>query len=544
MGRSSLAALCPLLLLPASCAPSPEPPPSEAVREACGSDPAPGGQIVVGVPSEPQGLNCLRVAGGLEVTLCRYFSGTLLAHDRNLGIIPRLAQSFQSSEDGRSVTFKLRHDVKWHDGVPFTAEDVLYTVERIRSPGSAIRGNLPALFEPLASVEAPDDYTIVASYREPYALAYQAWSRAFIMPAHLPFEPGAATPLSRAPVGTGPFRLVRWEPGVQIVLEAFPDYFGGAPLLDRLIYRIVPDRGSLLAGLRTGDIDIVSFTPTDAPEEDRSQPFRVIRFPANALDFILWNTREDPGLFTDPRVRRALSLALDRPGYIRHLTGGQDLPAVSTFHPSSWAHDPELEPLPHDPGEAAALLAQAGWNDTDGDGILDTPAGPAEFTIIYFSGAAVAESIATMLQESLAGLGVKVHLQGLDRQGIRERVRGRSFQAAVYTWYMDPDPDPYDFFHSSQSEYGQNFGGYSNPEVDRLAEEGRREMEPSRRARLYHQVEKILREEQPYTFLAHPMNTLGVSRRVCGLEFGPAGWSWYPSPLQWWVDPSLPPAGR
>ncbi len=527
----------------AACSPAPAPagrntaPESEAVAE-----PVRGGEVVIAGDAEPQDLNCLRASDSPSVSLCRIFSGTLLDYDRDLNIVPRLAESFEASKDGTGLTFHLRPEARWHDGHPFTSRDVLYTVEAIRHPEAAIRGNLPALFQSLEEIRAPDDHTIVVRYREPYALAYHAWTRAFIMPAHLPFGPGEETPLSREPVGTGPFRFQRWEPGVQIVLAANADYFGGRPWLDRITYRIVPDRQSFIVGLRTRALDLAALSPQEAPIEDPNLPFTILRYPLPMVDFILWNTRSTPGLFTDPRVRRAFSLALDRQGYIDHVTDGHDLPAVSTFLPGAWAHDASLTPLPHDPAAARGLLAEAGWRDTNGDGTLETPRGPATFTLLYFSGLPAQEKIATLMKEALEPLGVKVRLQGLDWPSLKAKVQGKSFDAAVYRWNLDPDPDPYDFFHTSEGEHGQNFGGYSNPEVDRLAEEGRRTLDPGRRAALYHQVERILREEQPYTFISHPAAALGLSRRLRGVEIGARGfWGWYPAPMRWWVLPDSRP---
>ncbi|HXI02221.1 MAG TPA: ABC transporter substrate-binding protein [Candidatus Saccharimonadales bacterium] len=532
--RGVLPSLALSLVLAAAC--GGPPPPADGDGPPGTPRPETGGEMVIAGAAEPQDLNCLRAADSPSVSLCRIISGTLLDYDKDLRIVPRLARSFEASPDGLTITFHLRDDVRWHDGKPFTSRDVVYTVGKIRDPESAIRGNLPALFGPIESVEAPDDTTVVVRYREPYALAYQAWTRAFIMPAHLPFGAGEETPLSRNPVGTGPFRFVRWEPGVQIVMEANPGYFDGRPHLDRLIYRVVPDRHSIVVGLETGDLDVAGLNPLEAPPPDPSLPFEIIHYPAPMLDFILWNTREKPGLFVDARVRRAFSLAFDRKGYIDHVTEGQDIPAVSTFLPTVWAHDPNIAPLPYDPAAAARLLAEAGWKDRDGDGILDTPAGPASFTLLFYSGLPVAEKIATLVKESLEPLGVRVGLQGLDFPSLRERVRGHSFDAAVYRWTMDVDPDPYDFFHSSQAESGQNYGGYSNPEVDRLSEEGRRTLDLAGRAAIYHDLEKILREEQPYTFISHPTTALAVSRRLRGIEVGPRGfWGWYPAPLRWWI---------
>lgn len=512
-----------------------------ACSATAGRDAAPlnGGAVVCGDGVEPRELNCIRTVEASTLRICRLVADTLVDHDRNLRIIPRLAESFEASADGKTLTFHLRKGVRWHDGKPFTARDVLYTIDQIRSPHSNIAGNLPALFEPLAAVEAPDEFTVVSRFREPYALGYEAWAKTFILPEHLRFAPGEASPADRAPIGTGAFKFVRWDAQDKIVLEANRDYFAGRPHLDRFIVRYVPNSHTLALALKSGDLDITTLTAEETPADDTGLPYRILRYPALSLDAILWNVREPKGLFIDARVRRAMSMALDRRAYVDKILRGHGLPAVSTFFPGMWAHDAALEPLPHDAGGAAALLAAAGWRDRDGDGILDTPSGPASFTLIFSPRAAEHDSLAAIFKDSVKPLGIDVHLESLDHATYLERCRNHGFEAALRRWGLDVDPDPFDFFHSSSYKDGLNYGGYASTDVDRLAEEGRRTMSLEKRTALYHKVEAILREEQPYTFIAHPSSIVGMSRRLQGVEVAPNGvLAWYPAAIGWWISPA------
>lgn len=536
--RGSIAAgflLC--ILAAAGCSASPD---AQDARSA--EAPDDGGTVVLGAFSEPGELNCLRVSDAASVGICRLVSDTLLAYGPDLEIVPRLAQSYETSADGTSITFHLRRDARWHDGAPVTSKDVLYTVRQIQDPDpkSEIKGNLPALFEKLASITAPDDWTVVVVYREPYALLYQAWSRAFIMPAHLPFKPGATTPRDRAPVGSGPFKFGSWDPGHQVVLDAFDGYPAGRPHIDHLVFRFVPDAHTMAVALGTGELDIAGLRPSDVEALPEDSRFTLLRFPRLQLSFILWNIAKPDSLFADARVRKAMSLALNRQAYIRHVTRGNDDAAVSSFPPVSWAHDPSLEPLPYDPNLAAKLLAEAGFADRDGDGVLARGGRRAEFTLLLVSGVPEQESVGAMFKESLASIGVILHLQSFERSVLRDKVYAGAFEAAIYAWNLDEDPDPYDFFHSSQRAGGQNLGGYSNPEVDRLADEGRRTLEVAKRVEIYHRVERILREEQPYTFISHQRAIVGISRRLRGVKAGATGiWGWSPGPLDWWIPAGL-----
>jgi peptide/nickel transport system substrate-binding protein len=234
-----------------------------------------------------------------------------------------------------------------------------------------------------------------------------------------------------------------------------------------------------------------------------------------------------------------MSLAFDRETYVAKAVNGLAVPAVSTFVPGFWAHDAGLKPLPYDPNGAAALLALAGWRDKDGDGILDTPTGPASFTLTFSPKRQEHESLAALFQSAVRPLGIDVRLEALEWSKFGERIRGHAFEAALKAWGLPLDPDPYDFFHSSQYPSGQNFGGYASPEVDRLLEEGRRTLDTGSRAEIYHRLEGILREEQPYTFIVHPFALLGLNRRLQGVEIGLSGdFLPYPTVIDWWVTPS------
>ena len=267
----------------------------------------------------------------------------------------------------------------------------------------------------------------------------------------------------------------------------------------------------------------------------KNPQIEIHRYPLLSIQFILWNVAHENKLLADPRVRKAISLAFDRHAYVSHVAKDHPPLAVSTFLPGSWAHDPELAPLPYDPDQAAALFAEAGWADRDGDGVLETPHGPAQFTLLAVSGSPAVQ-MGEMLKEGLAPLGVRVDLLALEWKVLRQRVRAGSFQAAFFRWNMDVDPDPFDFFHSSQAARGQNFGGYSNAELDRLVEAGLHETDQALRAEIYYQVERILVEEQPYTFIFHPVATVGMNRRVHGVQIGQRGlWGWQPGILDWWI---------
>ncbi|MBI3448106.1 MAG: hypothetical protein HY049_04180 [Acidobacteria bacterium] len=506
---------------------------------SCPDDtPRDGGTVVFAEAAEPANLNCLRSSDSPVINICRWVGDSLLAYDRDLAVVPRLASSYELAPDGRTLTFHLRKGVRWHDGKPFTADDVLYTIRQIRAPGARILGTLATHFASLESVTAPDEFTVVSRYREPYARAVDTWIRTTILPAHLPFEPGADAPTDRRPIGTGPFRFVTWDPQERIVLEANPDYFLGRPHLDRIVVRFLPDLHTRSMAALAGDVDISNLATGDIPESDAGLPVRTVRFPANGVIAVIWNVRESRHLFADARVRRALALGFDRQGYIDRILKGLARPSTSTFLPESWAHDPRVKPLPYDPDLARKLLRKAGWRDRDGDGILDTASGPAAFTLTYPAGQPPIETLAVLLQSSFKNLGLDVRLEPLEYHVCNQRVQEHQFEAAVKPWGLDSDPDPSDFFESSRWPGGQNFGGYASAEIDRLVEQGLHTMAIPERAAIYHRLEAMLQDEQPYMFVTHMTAVIALNRNLRGIEFGTASIYGYPAPISWWRLPA------
>ncbi len=499
---------------------------------------ATGDWLVFADTAEPTTLNCLRATERPARQVCRLVADTLVDFDRDAKFVPRLAESFAFSPDGTEITVHLKEGVRWHDGEAFDAQDVIYTVEQNKGLDAG-QERFRALFGPLVEVTAPDSGTIRAKYSEPYADALTGWREAFIMPSHLPFAPAEPSPLDRSPVGTGPFRFLRWDAQDRIILEANTSYFAGRPLLDRFVYRVVPSLDAVRAALQTQEVDVAGLTPdwvAEHPSEDPNLPFRVETFPAGMVEMIYWNIDESRGLFRDPRVRRALAMLLDRQGYVTSIHHGLWGVATTLIDPEIWGGDPALRPLPYDPAAAGRLLDEAGIVDKDGDGIRDTKDGPMSFTLLYTSTAPYQKELASLLERAAAGAGVRVRLQGLEWAAMRPRIYAHDFEAAVHRWRLDPRPDPYAFFHSSQIGTGQNLSGYRSEAFDRLEETMRRTEDPAQRASLLAAMQRQLHEDQPALFVSIPRSVMAINRRFRTPPMTSAGWwNWYPSVAEWWV---------
>jgi len=517
-------------VLPAGCSGDPAPLP----RTEIGALPADGGWLVTVMQSDPTTLRWVEAGDRPTAQLGRLLTGSLVALDRNLDYRPRLAESWEFSQHHRVLTFHLRRDVRWHDGAPFTADDVLYTYELAVDPTTGA-GRYASFFSGVESVQAVDAHTLQVTYREPNVVALQGWEALLMLPKHRGDEDTAA----RTVVGTGPFRLLEWKTGQELTLVANEDYWGGRPHLQRIVFRIIPQRHTAFEALRAGEIDLALVQSEDWPTAaalPQDGPLSFLRFRRLHLSYIAWNGDGSNPFFQDPRVRRAMTHALDREGFIRTVLNGLAQVATSPIMPETWAHRAGSQPLAYDLDAAARLLDEAGWSDHDGDGVRDRDGVAFHFTLFVYNGLSSPQQLAQLLQASLRQLGVEMEIRTLELAAFLEHLKDRDFQAQVSATALDADPDPFDFWHSSQTPLGSNRAAYVNDEMDALCEEGRSEFDPQRRALLYARVQELLQRDQPFTFLWHPEVIVGYHRRLRGIEPGPLGiWRGYPSTLEWWV---------
>ncbi|MBI4608232.1 MAG: peptide-binding protein [Candidatus Rokubacteria bacterium] len=459
----------------------------------------------------------------------------LVKYDRDLNIVGDLAESWQVSPDGLTLTFRLRRGVRWHDGHPLTAEDVHFTYRVLvdRKTPTAYAED----FLQVAKAEVLDPHTFRVRYRQPYAKALISWAVS-ILPRHrLEGQDLTKTPLARRPVGTGPYRFVEWKTGEKIVLEANPDYFEGRPFLDRYVYRIIPDQATMFLELKARSLDMMGLTPlqyarqTTRPELQAR--FRRYRYAAFAYTYLGYNLRHP--LFRDRRVRQAISYAIDQQELIQGVLLGLGQSATGPYRPGTWAYNPHVQRYPHDPERARALLREAGWRDTDGDGILDWDGRPFAFTILTNQGNESRAKTAELIQWRLRKVGIAVKIRTVEWAAfVNEFLDKRRFEAVVLGWRTGQDPDLYNVWHSSKTGPKQlNFIGFRHPEVDRLLEQGRRTLDRTERKRSYDAFQAILAEEQPYTFLYVPDALTIVHSRVRGIEPAPAGLTY--NFIRWYV---------
>lgn len=449
----------------------------------------------------------------------------LVRYDKDLNIEGELAESWDISADNLTLTFHLRQGVRWHDGRLFTAEDVLFTYRLLVDPATPTA--YAERYRQVVEAEVVDAYTFRVRYAKPLATALISWQFP-IHPRHL-LEGVEITksPLTSHPVGTGPYRFVEWQRGEKIVLEANADYFEGPAYIHRVLYRVIPDASTMFLELQSGGLDYMGLTPlqyamqTDTPAFRRR--FRKYRYPAFAYSYLGYNLRRP--LFQDKRVRQALSYAIDKQEIIDGVLLGLGQVASGPYKPGSWAHNSAVRRYPYDPDRARALLADAGWRDNDGDGVVDRDGRPLAFTIVTNQGNDQRVKAGEIIQRRLSEVGVKVKLRVVEWAAfLKEFINPGNFDATILGWSGGIDPDVYNVWHSSKTGTGElNFIAFRNAETDQLLEAGRRTFDQAKRKKIYDRFQEILAEEQPYTFLYVPDSLPVVAARFRGIEPAPAG---------------------
>lgn len=495
---------------------------------AAQGEPRADGELRVAMDAEPPSLNCQLDPLDIWSKKVDELVYESLARPNPLTFAdePRLAERWDISPDELTLTFHLRKGVRWHDGRPFSADDVIFTFDKILDPTSktlAIRSSL----EPLASYTKVDPWTVRFVLKRSYWFAVDAIAEILIYPKHIYSRGDFNThPANRAPIGTGRFKFLRWQTGDEVVLLRNEDYFGPRARLAQITFKYVPDPTVRVQMLRRGDLDVLERVSPEAWSDAAGDAALAVRFwrlrhTPTGLQWIGWN--EERPYFRDARVRRALTMLIDREDIVHNLRRGLDELATSWFYPLSTEYNRTIKPWPYDPKKALSLLEDAGWSDSDGDGVLDNGEQRFVFTFLYPSGNAFYEQLASLLQSDLGRVGIVVETARLEWAVFSERLRRHEFDACSLLWHLYPRHDPYQVWHSTSIAGGSNFISFRGGEVDTLLEQARTEFDDNKRNALYQRFSQILHDEQPYTLLFNRNNLSLVAKGLGGIYTTPYG---------------------
>lgn len=490
--------------------------------------------------AEPQYLNPV-LQTRFERVNALLFEG-LVGLDARLEPVPRLAESWKISESGKVVTFSLRKNVTWHDGTPFTAKDVRFTYDAII--GTKAPTLWKAYMELVDSVEITDDHTLVVVYKKPYALAVVAWTVG-ILPAHKFTD---VTDLTKAtantePVGTGPFKLARWEPGARLVLAANKEWWHGRPYLDTVEVLVGLTDAQAMDKLRKGEIDYIEIPDihtwsNEAQLPDFQERFDVKDVIEPGFQVIAWNMTHER--FGDARVRLALTHAINRGRIIDDILKGQARNLSAPFFTNMFGADPSIAPHAFDLDRAVKLLDEAGFPSKDGERFS------IELMVAESSRGQTTDAVLALLRHDYAAIGIELKVAYVSPSEFSRKAILREFDAAYFGWLPDvPDPDPYALLHSSQITSGSIHAGYANAEVDALLDEARATADRDQRKVLYKKVHAIVHKEMPYTPLYSDYGHYAYNRRLKGVnpnDVGPQ--PRFPGIAQWWIHQGPEPVAK
>ena len=497
---------------------------------ATSQKPAYGDTFIEALTGNISGLIPNIVGDGASHTVAAHMYNGLITHDRDISVVPDLAESWILARDCRDLTFRLRNNVRWHDGRPFTADDVVFTYRLMTHPKTP--SPYKDDFAAVESVHAVDPYTVRVRYREPYAKALTIWGQS-MLPRHL-LEPYVAEGRLReapqnftAPVGTGPYRFREIQSGQKIVLVANPDYYAGAPYISRIVFRIIPSQATIFLELKAKGIDTATLTAlqykrqTDYPAFAKA--YNKFRYPASIYSYLGLNLK-DPR-FADKRVRQAFAHAINKGDLIDGVRLGLARPATGPYKPGTWVYNPNVRTYGYDPARARALLAEAGWKTVNSDGLLVKNGQAFTFELLTSQGSDEGRKVAEIVQANLRDIGIGVEIRVLEWAAfLKEHIKKRRFEAVAMAWSIGLDPDQFGIWHSSKTGPDEfNFVSYSNPEVDELLDRGRMTCLQDERKRAYDRLQEILAEDQPIIFLYFRDALPVVASRVRGILPGPIG---------------------
>ncbi len=469
-----------------------------------------GDWLVWGLSAEPRTLNPVSEdydTSSDYICLRKVFE-TLFYYDldyNGVKLEPVLADSMHVSDNGLEVTVKLKKNIWFSDGVPITADDVIFTYNTIMDPGIDAESTR-SYFSSVKTLVKVDDRTVRFIFKQVFWKNLETIGTMYILPKHI-YEyknPEEFNNRISNPVGSGPYIFEKWDVGQQIVLRRNDNYWGKKPALDKFVFKFITNETAEIQALRAHDIDYME--PTSAQYAAFSndpkfrKEFKVLAYwnPAGGFSYIGWNQAR--AYFKDKRVRLALTMGINRESIAININHGYSKIITGPFYINGKQYDPDIKPWPYDPQKSNKLLDEAGWIDSNGDGIRDKNGIELRFKLSYPSGSPTYEEIVKAIKDDLARIGVDMVPDPVEWSIFLNKMHDGDIDAALSGWAGTIESDPYQLFDSSQMK-GSNYYGINNKDMDALIEKARRALEPEKRYALYHRFDRLVHQLQPYTFL-------------------------------------------
>ena len=504
------------------------------------------GTLRIATSLSPNTLNPILSTQQVEAFVQAFALDPLIATDAQGVDVPILAAVVPSlenggiSRDGLAITYHLRRNVRWQDGAPFTSRDVAFTFHAIMNPATFVSTRHG--YDQVARVDTPDPYTAVFRLKRPFAPAVRTFfahsdAPYYMLPAHLleKYHDLNRVPFNQKPVGTGPFRVVRWLRGDRIEYAANDGYFLGRPKLRKIVVHLVPDENTIASQMRAREIDWFSAaTPRMYPQLTSIAGLDVRLVPMNASDAIMFNTRRAP--FDEPGVRRAVGLAIDKPLLVREVTFGTTVAATEDLPSFMWAFDPKAGTTARDLPRANALLDAAGWR-RGSDGVRTKAGKRFTMGLAFRTDSITDRNRGVLIASMLKDAGIETELKGYTTSllygpphaGI---LADGKFDAGLQTWYAGSDPDNSTQLTCDQvAPKGFNWARYCNPAMDAAQKDALSHYDRPTRKRAYATIEELLARDAPFVYLWWPrqieaVNTDLKSFRPNGIIENWNAWEW------------------
>ena len=505
-----------------------------------------GDWLIWAMHAEPKTLSPISVDRDIYarwITVGNIFEQLLIYDWDQTKLVPWLAQSYEVSADGLQITFHLRQDIFFSDGVPVTSDDVIFTYETIINH-EVDAADVANLYIDVEKVVKIDDRVLKFYMKRPYfkALEVVGFWDVGIFPKHI-YEfndPVRFNERISNPTGSGPYLFEKWDVGSEVVLRRNENYWGRKPKLKKVIYKFIPNNIASLQALRSHQVDMIipsleQFADL-LTDEDFRKEFNCVSYwnPGAPFYYIGWN--QNTPFFSDRRIRLAMTHIVNRSQIVSQLLKGQATTITGPFYVKGNQNDPDIKPWPYDLQKARTLLDEAGWIDTDGDGVRDKNGIPFRFKFMYSSQTVTSQRIAKLLKDEAAKVGIDVIPDPYEWSVIMGRLTDRKFEAMIMGWGGDIVEDFYQIFHSSQIENrGSNYVAFRNDQADTIIEQIRLSMDEIYRDRLSRQLHRILHDQQPYTFLyARPTFRL-VDKRFTNTVVHKLGFNYF----EWYVPKEI-----
>ena len=535
--------------------------------------------FILSVEAGPQTLNPLFISSGYEMFAMNFISDCLFVTDSKLNTFanPDMVDTWHESEDHKVITVKLREDLKWHDGEKLTAEDIVFTTEAIidpQVPCYTFKSNA----EDIEKVEALDEYTVQFTLKRGLATRLSVISEVPPLPKHLFEKDREANPdlkqgkyyrnLANKPISNGPYKLVEWVENEKLVFERWEDYPGKKPYIKRFVYKIIPDYSMALLSFKAGDTDgVYRMTSKQCARETNDESFsetgRKILSRQWTYGYVGWNMDGSNPFFIDKTVRYAMAHVYNLDLVKSKLYYNLINKCYGIYHPDAWMYNDQIEPIWYDLEEAAALFDEAGWLvEKDGwrykevkyvivekevkdevsgeqtkkkrkvfvadDGKYECKANEAvidsgsehrklSFTYLTTPANGLPRASEIIFQQNLRKVGVEMNIRLLEWTSFMQRTLKHDMQAWSAMWGAGTDPDGgKGIWRIEDYDKGRNYGGYANPEIDKLYQAGMEEFDQEKRAEIYRKIHKIIYEDQPYLFMYNPLIPMAIHKRIRG----------------------------